>query len=160
MNASRLRERARFVLALLFAVWCSASSASAGLGRPPSETTPFEREIAQLRNTDLRWESFGSSVQPICRKPEFLSLAYTASPAIDYLLLKSLQDPERFQIAHVLLTLRGRRSWPSSTDAWNGLPLQTSGHSADPVMAALYERWMVELEARRQSLRMDASLAR
>jgi hypothetical protein len=110
---------------------------------PMTTPTPIE----QLSNDDLRWDGTALGLQPRIGNPRTAQLVN--NPAVpDSALRLLLRDPQRFAIAHVLLTMRSGKLGSFDANQWNGLrvTLDASGaaryDAAD--MTPLAERWHQE----------------
>ena len=98
---------------------------SEGDGAPVSASTL----VNLLNNKDVSWDGTDLGVQPTIKGTNALQVMSMGTNAVPYLLL-SLAKPDRFVVAHVLLTKITLSTFPSDSTHWNLLPvdLLSDGH--------------------------------
>jgi hypothetical protein len=98
----------------------------------------------ELLNSDLQWDGTPLGLQPRIANPDTAQLV-AAPSTIDRELVELLRDPDRFAVAHVLLTMRRMALTSFDASQWNGLrvTLAASGVARyEPGdMPPLYQRW-------------------
>lgn len=102
-------------------------------------------------NDAIEWTGHRYGLQPRLDRPPGLETATTDEvDAIAPALVETLADPDRFAVAHVLLTRLSRVSYETFPD-WNGLAVEllADGSSrVDPTQRdTLGRRWRAWLEA-------------
>lgn len=105
------------------------------------------QNVKQVHNSDLSWDGNYLGLAPKIVNPKTAALL-TVGPEIEPELIALLDDPERFAVAHVLLTLRRKEPFQLDAAQWNGLhvTLESSGavHYDERDMPALREKWTAE----------------
>jgi hypothetical protein len=100
--------------------------------------------VSEIRNSDLAWDGTPFGVQPRIANPKTAELV-NAPPSLDRELVELLRDPDRFAVAHVLLTLRHKALTSFDATQWNGLRVALAASGAVRYthgdMATLYHRW-------------------
>jgi hypothetical protein len=100
--------------------------------------------LDQISNNDLRWDGTALGLQPRIESSAAIRLVSDRSIADDEL-KRVLRDPQRFAIAHVVLTMRSGKVASFDANQWNGLRvrLEASGmasyQAAD--METLAQAW-------------------
>lgn len=98
----------------------------------------------EIRNSDVTWDGTPLGLQPRIANPKTAHLL-EAPASLDRQLVEMLRDPDRFAVAHVLLTMRHDALKSFDANQWNGLRVTLAASGAvqyDPVdMATLYRRW-------------------
>lgn len=98
----------------------------------------------EIRNSDLTWDGTPFGVQPRIANPKTAELV-DAPAGLDRELVELLRDPDRFAVAHVLLTMRHKSLASFDATQWNGLRVGLAASGAVRYdrddMAMLYERW-------------------
>jgi len=100
--------------------------------------------ISEIHNGDLEWDGTAFGLQPRIANPR--TAQQVDSPAItDRALVELLVDPDRFAVAHVLLTMRHRALGSFDANRWNGLRVTLPASGAVQYdrsdMDALHRRW-------------------
>lgn len=97
-----------------------------------------------IHNRDLTWEGTTLGLQPRIANAETARLV-DAPAAADHELVELLLDPDRFAIAHVLLTIRRQALTSFDANQWNGLRVELTESGAVRYdrddMKTLYQRW-------------------
>ena len=98
----------------------------------------------EIRNSDVTWDGTPLGLQPRIANPKTAHLV-DAPANLDRQLVELLRDPDRFVVAHVLLTMRHDALRSFDANQWNGLRVMLAASGAaqyDPAdMAVLYQRW-------------------
>jgi hypothetical protein len=98
----------------------------------------------EIRNSDLAWDGTSLGLQPRIVNAETARLVDAPSTS-ERDLIELLLDPDRFAIAHVVLTIRRKALTSLDASQWNGLrvELTASGavHYDRDDMNTLYQRW-------------------
>jgi hypothetical protein len=98
----------------------------------------------EIRNSDVTWDGTPLGLQPRIANPKTAHLV-DAPASLDRQLVELLRDPDRFAVAHVLLTMRHDALKSFDANQWNGLRVTLAASGAvqyDPAdMATLYRRW-------------------
>ena len=98
----------------------------------------------EIFNSDLAWDGTPLGLQPRIVKPETARLVDAPSTA-DRDLVELLLDPDRFAVAHVLLTMRRKALTSFDANQWNGLRVALAASGAARYEPAdrktLYQRW-------------------
>lgn len=98
----------------------------------------------EIRNSDLAWDGTPFGVQPRIANPRTAELV-NAPVSLDRDLVELLRDPDRFAVAHVLLTMRHKALASFDATQWNGLRVEIAASGAvrynHDDMATLYQRW-------------------
>lgn len=98
----------------------------------------------EIRNSDLAWDGTPFGLQPRIANPKTAALV-DAPPSLDRELVELLRDPDRFAVAHVLLTMRHKALTSFDATQWNGLRVALAPSGAVRYnredMATLYQRW-------------------
>lgn len=76
--------------------------------------------IDQISNDDLRWDGTAFGLQPRIGNAATARIVGDESVS-DADLRALLEDPKRFAIAHVILTMRSREVSSFDANQWNGL---------------------------------------
>lgn len=109
-------------------------------------TAPVTRASAteRMSNDDLRWDGTAFGLQPRIANPATAQIVNDDAVADDDLRAR-LRDPQRFAIAHVILTMRSRKIESFDANQWNDLHvmLDASGTARyEPAdMPTLVRRW-------------------
>ena len=97
-----------------------------------------------ILNSDLAWDGTPLGLQPRIVNPETVRLVDAPSTA-DRDLVELLLDPDRFAVAHVLLTMRHKALASFDANQWNGLRVALAGSGTaryEPDdRKTLYQRW-------------------
>jgi hypothetical protein len=98
----------------------------------------------EIRNSDLTWDGTPFGLQPRIANPKTAELV-DAAASLDRQLVELLRDPDRFAVAHVLLTMRHKARASFDATQWNGLRVALAASGAVRYdrddMATLYQRW-------------------
>jgi hypothetical protein len=98
----------------------------------------------EIHNSDVAWDGTPLGLQPRIANPKTAHLV-DAPASLDRQLVELLRDPDRFAVAHVLLTMRHNALKSFDANQWNGLRVALAASGAaryDPAdMATLYQRW-------------------
>jgi hypothetical protein len=122
--------------------------ADCGPNQPPTEPRNDMSNHAvnapEIRNSDVTWDGTPLGLQPRIANPKTAHLV-DAPASLDRQLVELLRDPDRFAVAHVLLTMRHDALKSFDANQWNGLRVTLAASGAvqyDPAdMATLYRRW-------------------
>lgn len=122
--------------------------AACGPSQPPTEPrnemSNHAANTPEIRNNDLTWDGTPLGLQPRIANPKTAHLL-DAPASLDRQLVELLRDPDRFAVAHVLLTMRHDTLKSFDANQWNGLRVTLAASGAvqyDPAdMATLYRRW-------------------
>lgn len=100
--------------------------------------------LARISNADLRWDGTAFGLQP--RIVDEATARLVDDRAVSDAAIRALlRDPDRFAVAHVLLTLRSKTVGSFDASQWNGLRVALEASGAvryEPSdMDALARRW-------------------
>jgi hypothetical protein len=108
--------------------------------------------VLEIRNSDLVWDGTPFGVQPRIANPKTSELVH-APASLDRDLVELLRDPDRFAVAHVLLTMRHKALASFDATQWNGLRVALAASGAvrynPDDMATLHQRWAAVIAASR-----------
>lgn len=90
----------------------------AGCSRAPNEELPVQ--IGRLKNSDIIWEGTSFGLYPAIMNKETQIILKQGEAAVPGL-RGALSDTGKFAVAHVLLTMIGKKEFPASAEHWNGL---------------------------------------
>ena len=128
--------------ALAVQIACGPSQPSSNPGSEMSNHAP--NNSLELHNSDLQWDGTPLGLQPRIANPDTARLV-AAPSTIDRELVELLRDPDRFAVAHVLLTMRRKALTSFDANQWNGLRVALAASGAaryEPGdMTPLYQRW-------------------
>jgi len=98
----------------------------------------------EIHNSDLQWDGTPLGLQPRIVNAETARLV-DAPTTTDRELVELLLDPDRFAVAHVLLTMRRKALTSFDANQWNGLRVELAASGAVRYdrddMKMLYQRW-------------------
>jgi hypothetical protein len=111
---------------------------------PRNDMSNHATNAPEIRNSDVTWDGTPLGLQPRIANSKTADLVH-APASLDRQLVELLRDPDRFVVAHVLLTMRRDALKSFDANQWNGLRVGLTASGAaqyDPAdMAVLYQRW-------------------
>jgi hypothetical protein len=76
--------------------------------------------ISEMRNKDIHWDGTDVGLIPTIQNAQVFALIHEMVN-IDSLLISCIHDPERFAVAHVILSQRHPSAFESAGNEWNHL---------------------------------------
>ena len=113
----------KFICALTLSIMLGCSSSNQELACRQVDSQPSAVPKLPISNADVAWDGTDLGIMPKVTRQGVLDVLASPDCSAPFL-VDALLDPNRYVVAHVLLTDLSNEPWGGDGGAWNGLHVQ------------------------------------